>query len=293
MHPVPRSPGRWLGRVRHGRRTSVAREAGHPVRRAVPARPQRHDPVELGDAPPGRRRVAAPRLVRPPSACPGATGHTCWRPGSSTALQGAKPSLDTIRLGFVGGGGDRQAGAAKARSTRQASVLAADLDAALCALSGRAPAAGYRPGVPNRDAGPRRPRRRCSARCRRLRVELPWWQEVGRRGRGGPGRRRRRQVLRLLSADRPAPPGGHVTYLAQAGTPARRGARPGRRGSVAASAARPVRGPRRPGRVGGLGAGRRRPPGLDRGAAAHVEPVDDLAPRRRGRAGRPGSSRCR
>ncbi|MDY7086460.1 MAG: phosphotransferase [Actinomycetota bacterium] len=37
---------------------------------------------------------------------------------------------------------------------------------------------------------------------------VPWWQEVGDFGRGV-------QVLRLLHADRPAPPGGHVTYLAQ------------------------------------------------------------------------------
>ncbi|MET0416839.1 MAG: hypothetical protein ABW022_12550, partial [Actinoplanes sp.] len=39
-------------------------------------------------------------------------------------------------------------------------------------------------------------------------VSTPWWQEVSEFGRGV-------QVLRLLSADRPAPPGGAVTYLAQ------------------------------------------------------------------------------
>ncbi|MBM2622410.1 phosphotransferase [Actinoplanes sp. LDG1-06] len=39
-------------------------------------------------------------------------------------------------------------------------------------------------------------------------AELPWWQEVS----GfGPGV----QVLRLLRAERPAPPGGRVTYLAE------------------------------------------------------------------------------
>jgi hypothetical protein len=37
---------------------------------------------------------------------------------------------------------------------------------------------------------------------------VPWWQEVG--GFGDDV-----QVLRLLHSDRPAPPGGHVTYLAQ------------------------------------------------------------------------------
>ncbi|GAA0511701.1 hypothetical protein Ade02nite_44680 [Paractinoplanes deccanensis] len=40
-------------------------------------------------------------------------------------------------------------------------------------------------------------------------AEVPWWQEVA--GFGDD-----LQVLRLLHADRPAPPGGHVTYLAQA-----------------------------------------------------------------------------
>ncbi len=49
-----------------------------------------------------------------------------------------------------------------------------------------------------------------------LDVDLPWWQEVGdvvaaARERHGVDV----QVLRLLAADRPAPPGGHVTYLAQ------------------------------------------------------------------------------
>ncbi len=39
-------------------------------------------------------------------------------------------------------------------------------------------------------------------------VSTPWWQDVAEFGRGV-------QVLRLLSADRPAPPGGAVTYLAQ------------------------------------------------------------------------------
>jgi hypothetical protein len=37
---------------------------------------------------------------------------------------------------------------------------------------------------------------------------VPWWQEVGD---FGPGL----QVLRLLHSDKPAPPGGHVTYLAE------------------------------------------------------------------------------
>jgi hypothetical protein len=39
-------------------------------------------------------------------------------------------------------------------------------------------------------------------------AEVPWWQEVHD---FGPGL----QVLRLLHADRPAPPGGHVVYLAE------------------------------------------------------------------------------
>ncbi|WP_127504387.1 phosphotransferase [Actinoplanes solisilvae] len=39
-------------------------------------------------------------------------------------------------------------------------------------------------------------------------AEVPWWQEVAD---FGPGL----QVLRLLHAERPAPPGGHVTYLAE------------------------------------------------------------------------------
>jgi hypothetical protein len=39
-------------------------------------------------------------------------------------------------------------------------------------------------------------------------VSTPWWPDVAEFGRGV-------QVLRLLSADRPAPPGGAVTYLAQ------------------------------------------------------------------------------
>lgn len=43
-------------------------------------------------------------------------------------------------------------------------------------------------------------------------VELPWWQEVGEID-------DRFQVLRLLHGDRPAPPGGHVTYLAQTASP--------------------------------------------------------------------------
>ncbi|MEU4240283.1 aminoglycoside phosphotransferase family protein [Actinoplanes sp. NPDC026619] len=38
---------------------------------------------------------------------------------------------------------------------------------------------------------------------------LPWWQNVGEFARAD------RQVLRLLHGDRPAPPGGHVTYLAE------------------------------------------------------------------------------
>ena len=42
-----------------------------------------------------------------------------------------------------------------------------------------------------------------------FRVEFPWWQAVGEVATG------RRQVLRLLHGDRPAPPGGHVTYLAE------------------------------------------------------------------------------
>lgn len=44
-------------------------------------------------------------------------------------------------------------------------------------------------------------------------VPTPWWQDVSdfaaRSGLGDV------QVLRMLAADRPAPPGGHVTYLAQ------------------------------------------------------------------------------
>jgi hypothetical protein len=53
-----------------------------------------------------------------------------------------------------------------------------------------------------------------------MRVELPWWQEVAdvvaaaREHHGADV-----QVLRLLSADRPHPPDGHVTYLAQACAP--------------------------------------------------------------------------
>jgi hypothetical protein len=51
-------------------------------------------------------------------------------------------------------------------------------------------------------------------------VDVPWWQEAGvvvdgARARHGIGV----QVLRLLHADRPHPPGGHVTYLAQTGDP--------------------------------------------------------------------------
>jgi hypothetical protein len=41
-------------------------------------------------------------------------------------------------------------------------------------------------------------------------VAVPWWQEVGE-----IAARTGAQVLRLLSGDRPAPPGGHVTYLAE------------------------------------------------------------------------------
>lgn len=41
-------------------------------------------------------------------------------------------------------------------------------------------------------------------------VTTPWWQEVGE-----IAERTGTQVLRLLSGDRPAPPGGHVTYLAE------------------------------------------------------------------------------
>ena len=53
-----------------------------------------------------------------------------------------------------------------------------------------------------------------------LEVELPWWQEVGdvvaaARARHGVDV----QVLRLLSAGLPHPPGGHVTYLAQTFAP--------------------------------------------------------------------------
>ncbi|HEY7272451.1 MAG TPA: aminoglycoside phosphotransferase family protein [Actinoplanes sp.] len=49
-------------------------------------------------------------------------------------------------------------------------------------------------------------------------VDVPWWQEVdvvvdAARARHGIGV----QVLRLLTADGPHPPGGHVTYLAQTG----------------------------------------------------------------------------
>jgi hypothetical protein len=44
----------------------------------------------------------------------------------------------------------------------------------------------------------------------RFEVATPWWQEVGEIAvRSGT------QVLRLLGADRPVPPGGHVTYLAE------------------------------------------------------------------------------
>jgi hypothetical protein len=51
-------------------------------------------------------------------------------------------------------------------------------------------------------------------------VELPWWQEAGdvvaaARARHGLDV----QVLRLLGADRPAPPGGRVSYLAQVSAP--------------------------------------------------------------------------
>jgi hypothetical protein len=41
-------------------------------------------------------------------------------------------------------------------------------------------------------------------------VALPWWQEVGE-----IAERTGAQVLRLLHGDRPGPPGGHVTYLAE------------------------------------------------------------------------------
>jgi Phosphotransferase enzyme family len=44
-------------------------------------------------------------------------------------------------------------------------------------------------------------------------VSLPWWQEVGEFARAD------RQVLRLLHGDRSAPPGGHVTYLAEVASP--------------------------------------------------------------------------
>jgi phosphotransferase family enzyme len=43
-------------------------------------------------------------------------------------------------------------------------------------------------------------------------VTTPWWQEVGEFPPEFP-------VLRLLHGDRPAPPGGHVTYLAEAAGP--------------------------------------------------------------------------
>lgn len=54
-----------------------------------------------------------------------------------------------------------------------------------------------------------------------LDVALPWWQQVDDvvpavRARDGLDV----QVLRLLRADRPGPPGGHVTYLAQVSAPA-------------------------------------------------------------------------
>jgi hypothetical protein len=44
-------------------------------------------------------------------------------------------------------------------------------------------------------------------------VAAPWWQEVGE-----IAERTGAQVLRLLHGDRPAPPGGHVTYLAETGS---------------------------------------------------------------------------
>lgn len=47
-------------------------------------------------------------------------------------------------------------------------------------------------------------------------VSTPWWQEMGEVVAGaGTGL----QVLRLLHGDRPSPPGGHVTYLAQLTAP--------------------------------------------------------------------------
>ena len=47
-------------------------------------------------------------------------------------------------------------------------------------------------------------------------VSTPWWQEVGEVVTGAGTDL---QVLRLLHGDRPAPPGGHVTYLAQLTSP--------------------------------------------------------------------------
>jgi hypothetical protein len=44
-------------------------------------------------------------------------------------------------------------------------------------------------------------------------VAAPWWQEVGE-----IAERAGVQVLRLLHGERPAPPGGHVTYLAETAT---------------------------------------------------------------------------
>jgi len=60
-----------------------------------------------------------------------------------------------------------------------------------------------------------------------LDVTLPWWQQVDDvvpavRARDGLDV----QVLRLLHGDRPAPPGGHVTYLAQVSGPAQVGLLP-------------------------------------------------------------------
>jgi hypothetical protein len=45
-------------------------------------------------------------------------------------------------------------------------------------------------------------------------VATPWWQEVGEIAERAGG-----QVLRLLHGDRPGPPGGHVTYLAETAEP--------------------------------------------------------------------------
>ena len=86
-------------------------------------------------------------------------------------------------------------------------------------------------------------------------VSTPWWHDVSEFGSrvaelpGAPSRGV--QVLRLLSADRPAPPGGAVTYLAQLDDGG-----PGRAiGAAAAAAAKALTGS-----AAGPGGHPRRPP---------------------------------